>query len=271
MAKQKDFDFDTESKAKFSLDFSFLKNLTQKQKELILMIAIAVVAVIVIVVIGVVVLTGGNNTGGNNIGSNAGGSSEGGDDGGNTEEGDSTTPEIPENVKDFYIASPPNKLSYYVGDEPNFTGLSVFIRGEGNNILTLYYTEAPGEFMITGFDSSAPVAEQTITVECSGFTDTFTIEIKEAPLAKPTLESIRLDPAPRDTAKAGVALSVKDAKIVCVYSDGSEKSIKLTHSHLYGYENELMNAQVGDVITVYVRYTEDGYIAETSYTVTIIE
>ena len=262
------FDFETESEGKGKFDLAgFFKNLTKKQRGIILAAVVGVILVVAIVITCIALTTSNGNTNenGNNITPGVNGS----EDNNSNEEENGVT--VPEQITEFYISSIPNKKVYYVGDSADYSGLTVQVRGVDGVSRTINYSDDMNSFVITGFDSSSPANNQTITVECRGYTDTFSITIKEVPLVKPTLVSIRLDPAPRDTAKAGVALSVKDAKIVCVYSDGSEKSVKLAHSHLYGYENELMNAEVGDVITVYVRYTEDGYVAETSYTVTVIE
>ena len=59
--------------------------------------------------------------------------------------------------------------------------------------------------------------------------------------------------------------------LVRVYENGMEESIPLSYSHLYDYEDDLLEAQVGDTVTVRVRYVENGLVAETSFTVTIIE
>ena len=200
--------------------------------------------VAIIAAVGIFIATvGASNGGTGNIGIGGNGS---GDNLGTTDTA----------ITSISISSRPNKTTYYVGDMVDYEGLSVCVVRNNYNDAYVKYVDSPEEFAITGFDSSAPISEQTITVEYKGFTASFTIKVLEIPTAKPTLTSIYLDPAPRDTAKAGISLSVKDARIVCVYSDGSEKSVKLLHEHLYGYENELINAQVGDVITVYERYTE---------------
>lgn len=265
MAKKDDFNFDTGSKPGFSLDF--LKNLTKKQKETIIIAVIAIAVLAIIVVAGVLISMSGS--GSSNIigGGNGGNIGDGGTgDGGEDDSGSSNGV-----VTSISVSSKPDKTSYYVGDSANFSGLQIMFSGENIEAGYVSYDNDSADLVITGFDSSAPTDEQVITVEYKGCTATFTIKVLEIPLTAPTLESIYLDPAPRDTAKANVSLSIKDARIVCVYSDGSEKSIKLTHDHLYGYEDALVNGQVGDVFTVYVRYSENGYVAETSYTVTIIE
>lgn len=266
MAKKDGFNFDTGSK--FNLNLGSFKSLTKKQKETILIAVIGVVVLAFFVATVILISTvSGGNLGGNNNGGGSGGTGDSGvgDAGGDNGETTDNT------IISIVISSKPNKTNYYVGDMADYSGLSVYVERNGFDGVYVDYTDSPDDFGITGFDSSAPTDEQIITVEYKGFTESFAIKVLEIPLSKPTLTSIYLDPAPLDIAKANVSLDVWNAKIVCVYSDGSEKSVTLLHEHLYGYENELINAQVGDVITVYVRYTEDGYIAETSYTVTVIE
>lgn len=270
MAKKDDFNFDIGSKPGFSLDF--LKNLTKKQKETILIAVIAVAVLAIVVVAGVLISMSGAGSsdiigGGNDGNVDDGGIGDGGGDDGGGDDGES----LNSVVTSISVSSKPDKTSYYVGDSPNFSGLQIMFSGENVEAGYVSYDNDNADLVITGFDSSVPVDEQVITVEYKGCTTSFMIKVLEIPLTEPTLESIYLDPAPRDTAKANVALSVKDARIVCVYSDGSEKSIPLIHKYLYGYEDALVNGQVGDVFTVYVRYSENGYVAETSYTVTIIE
>lgn len=274
MAKKDNFDFETEGQHKLSLDLGSFKNLTKQQKGIILAAVVVIVLAIAFIVTFLIIgANGGNGSNSDNPGGSQNGSQSGetgGENNGEENNGENNNV-LDDTITSIGIAVKPTKTSYYVGDRPNFSGLEIVVARAELDQEQVSYNLSTDEFTITGFDSSAPNPEQVITVEYKGFTATFTVKILEIPLATPTLVSIRLDPAPRDTAKAGVALSVKNSYIVCEYSDGSEKSIPLRHEHLYGYETLLENASIGDVITVYVRYSEDGYIAETSYTVTIIE
>lgn len=253
MAKKESFSFDSEGSS-FNLKQKLTQwedNLTQKQKIIIIAIAVAVVVALIVTVVCITVANGSNDNANNN--NNTPGSI-----------GDNGEPGM-------FVSAPPSKTSYFVGDKANYFGLSIYYTDGIAEGIFINYEDRPDEFTVTGFDSSVPVEKQTITVEYKGFTDTFEINIKEVPSSTPRLIGISLNPAPKDTCKIGRALSVKDAMIVCEYSDGSTKSVPLDRNHLYGYEDALTNAQVGDVVTIYVRYTEDGYVAETSYTVTIVE
>lgn len=277
MAKQDNFDFDTESKAKFSLDFGFLKNLTQKQKEMILMITIGVIALIVIVVVGVILMTANGGNGGNNGGGNISGGA--GDNGsgetGDTENGDTENEgnEIPDEITQFYISSKPNKTFYYVGDSADYSGLIVYIKSEVTGSKYIAYDDDPDAFTITGFDSSAPVAEQTITVECRGFTDTFTIKVEELPVSAPKLVSIHFSTYPKQIYSIDDKFSYKDGVLVCTYSDDSTVEIPLKLNYIYGtdaifdptYEHNLLPGEY----TLVVEYTENGVSVQTEYTITV--
>ena len=258
MAKKDGFNFDTGSKAKFSLDF--LKNLTKKQKETILIAVIAIVVVAIIAAVGVLIATVGANNG--STGGNVSGGGNG--DAGNPGSSDSA-------ITSIAIFAPPHKTSYYVGDPLEISGLEVMLSGTAWDGKRVRYSDSPDEFTITGFDSSAPTNEQTITVEYKGFTDTFTVKILEIPLSDPVLTSIYLSPAPKDTCKIGKTPSVKNVMLVRVYDNGMEDSIPLSYIHLYDYEDDLLEAQVGDTVTIRVRYVESGIVAETTFTVTMIE
>ncbi len=132
-------------------------------------------------------------------------------------------------VSGIYVSATPNKTAYYVGDTPNYSGLKIGVSQVGADGYILSYDEAYSELTITGFDSSAPVAEQVITVKYKDFTTTFTVEIKELPPAQSAyLTSIRVDPLPAKlTYKLGQALNYYGATVVCEYSDGTIKELEL--------------------------------------------
>ena len=247
---------------RFSL-WKWFGNLTRKQRILISSITIGAIALIVAAIVLFVTLSGGSSGGGSGAGSGSGSGGEGGGSGGAVS--------AVEQITGIYISAEPYDLSYYVGDSADWRGLVIGVSGV--NIYTPYvsYDKFPEELTVTGFDSSAPKKNQVITVSYKGHTATFTVDILKLPEAKPTLQSIRLDPAPKATCRLGKAPSLKDARIVMVYSDGSEKSKSLTTQDLGAFEDALMAAKVGDTVTIPVIYIEDGAFAETSFTVTIVE
>lgn len=260
--KDENFDFDTESKAKLSLDLGFLKNLTQKQKETILMIAITVVAVVVIVVIGVLVFTGGGN-GGNSGGIT--GDNGNSDNGGTSGENGGTVPST--EIQDIYLATKPTKRKYLVGEQPNYNGMVVAVTSADGDTTQYAYEENAEMFTITGFDSSVPVEDQIVTVEYMGHTTVFKVQILPIPGEETHLVSIELISMPKTEFKVGDAPSFKNGMILCTYSDGSTKEVKLTFSLTSGFE------YVDDPgeYTIVVEYVEEGYSATTEYTITVTE
>lgn len=260
MAKRENFDFETENK--FNLNFDFFKNLTQKQKETILTITVGVIALIVIVVIGVVLLAGGNSgNGGNNGGGNNAGQNNSGTSGGSNDV-------VQGEITNFYIASVPFDTSYYIDEEANYDGLSIFVRSTGGGGRYVDYVDSPSDFKITGFDSSKVNEALTITVEYGGGTATFTVEIVEIPEVPPVLQSIYLDPMPQTTYTLEDAFVFNNARIVAVYSDGTTKSEYLLMSHIDGFG---AIDSLGEHV-IYIRYFDDnGGYAETTLTITIVE
>lgn len=264
MAKKntENFDFDTEAKAKFSLDLSFFKNLTQKQKETILMIVIAVVAVIVIVIVGVLML------GGNNSNNNPSDDSSVGENG-----NEDDNEEVPEGLRVFNIASPPTKTVYFVGDELNCNGMYLHFRDAANDSYYIYYEDDPDAFEITGFDSSAPVERQIITVKCQGMSDTFVIEIKAVESETPKLVSIHFSTYPKQIYSVDDKFSYLNAVLTCTYSDGSTVDIELKPEYMYGID-EIFDPTEEHILlpgehVIEIEYYENGVFVQTEYTITV--
>lgn len=255
------FDFETEGKAKGGLNLDFLKNLTKQQKGIILIAAVAIVLVIAIVVVCAIV--------GANGGFSSNGDINGGGGDNSTTDGDGNIhDEVPDAIVEFYISSPPVRNLYNVGDEANYSGLTFFIRDTDRNIINISYDDDPDAFNITGFDSSVPVESQTITVECRGYTDTFTVKIEEPTPVKPTLVGITIDPMPQTIYGKGESLNLSGSYIVVEYSDGTTESIKLRMKHISGFDPDLA---VGDHVLTVKYHDENGGYAETSFTITVTE
>ena len=175
-------------------------------------------------------------------------------------------------ASEISIVTPPNKTVYFVGDTPNYAGLKVGVARLGDVGMTLSYEESYNELTITGFDSSAPVKEQVITVQYKGFTATFTVEIKELPpVQSATLTGIRVDPLPDKLVyKLGESPDYTGAKLLCEYSDGSIKELTL-----YDYGVKVsgfgpINAPGEYDITVEYFDDKGGY-ASTTFKITMTE
>lgn len=248
------FDFETEGKAKVSFDLSFLKNLTKKQKGFIL----AVIAAVVVVAVIVVCIAIGTKNG------------QSGDDNDDWVSGDIPADgTMPDEITKFYIASMPVKTHYTVGDQADYAGLSVQIKNADDISMIIHYENDPDAFTITGFDSSKPAEQLVITVECQGFTDTFTIDVVSNNIAQTTLVSITVDPLPKTTYKVGESFSHTGGYIVAEYSDGTYQTIKLRMSHVSGF-GAIANTPGEHQIKV--SYSDDhGGYAETYITITITE
>ena len=130
----------------------------------------------------------------------------------------------------IYISKNPSKTVYFVGDTPDYSGLVIGVLHEGEKGTTLAYKDAYNELTITGFDSSAPVKEQTITVQYKGFRTTFTVEIQELVTEATRLTGIRVDPLPKKTTyKLGDTFDYTGGRVVCEYSDGTTQTVRFNN------------------------------------------
>ena len=274
MAKKDDFNFDTGSKAKFSLDF--LKNLTKKQKEIILIVVIALVVVSVIVAaISIILATKNGGSPDGILGGGSGAGDSGEDDSGEGEKDETGVPEVPDVITRFYISSIPNKTTYYLNQAPDYSGLSFHIISEEYDTV-IDYDDNPDEFRITGFDSSAPVERQVITVECKGFVDTFNITIKERENPAAKLVSIHFAVYPKQEYHVDDKFSFKDGVLVCTYSDGSTKEIPLEYGYISGI-SKIKDPTKEHILlpgkhTLTIKYDkEGGVLVQTEYEITVTE
>ena len=175
------------------------------------------------------------------------------------------TEQVKNEVREIQIARNPDRLTYYCGMQFDPTGLSVYSLTNGGEFTKLNLEECT----ITGFDSSVAVEAQVITVTYKGFTDTFTIKIKEEPTGTPVLESISMQTLPKTEYKVKEGLDSKGGVILCTYSDGSTKTVDLINEYIYGFRAAYV-AGVGEY-DITVKYVEDGILAETTYKITITQ
>lgn len=261
MAKKEDnFDFDTESKAKPKFELSFLNNLTPRQKEIILMVAIGVVALIVIVVIGVLLVGGNGSIGGLGGGSNNGGAGTG---------FAPPTGVDSDEISEMTISAGPSKTVYYVGEEIDLSGLKLYIKMKNGSEIYERYDDHLDEFVVKGFDSSAPADSQIVTVKYKGKSVVFTVKIKEMPVAAPSVQSITIDPLPKTEYTVNSSFITRNAKIVATFSDGSTQTISLTRSHLSGWAEAIQTPGTHEIKVKY--FDGNGGYAETTFTITVTE
>ena len=263
MAKKdtENFDFETESEGKGKFDLvGFFKNLTKQQKGIILATVVGIVVVIAIVVTVVLIGTNNENNGGNtnddtpNVGDN--------------DDEDRGEVDLEAEPTQIYVATVPNKTTYYVGETPNYSGLSIGVMEENSSGFKLEYDEYAEHFTITGFDSSVPVAEQTITVKYKEYETSFTIEIKEL-ITGARLTAIRIDPLPNKTTyKLGEAIDYTGGRVLCEYSDGSTKTVRLKEAQISGFATITSPGEY-EILVEY--YDENGGYAKTTFTITMTE
>lgn len=168
-------------------------------------------------------------------------------------------------IKEIQISHLPDKTVYYCGTSLDTAGLVVYSLTYGGEFTRLDLDACT----VTGFDSSVPVEEQTITVTYKGFTDTFTVQIKAQPTENPTLVSIKMATLPKTTYKLGEKLDVEGGTFTCYYSDGTTKTVSLEIKYTGGFM-PAMNKGPGEH-EMRVVYEENGVQVETTYKITITE
>ena len=231
------------------------------KRPLIIGIVIAVALLVIAAIVVAVFLLPGKNT---NNPSTPGGSTDTNPGG----IGVDNTPSTPDEdiLTDIQIVHAPNKRTYRRGDVFEMDGLEVFGHTKNDQFLKLDLTEC----QITGFDSSVVASKQTITVTYKGFSDTFAIEITEAP--KPVtnpIESITMETFPKIEYKLGDYLDTNGGAFICTYADGTTKTRELKPKYVYGFK-QAMKLGVGEH-ELRVVYEEDDVMVETTYKITITE
>ena len=168
-------------------------------------------------------------------------------------------------IKEIYVASLHEKTTYFQGEQFDIQGLKVCALQ--NNGISIFIDITQIE--IKGFDSTNVKEKQTITVVYLDYTCTFNISITEPPKLVPTLTSIELISLPKTIYKKGEKLDTENGILKLNYSDGQTMLVMLINNYVYGFTNEVANTP--GVYTLIVRYTENGVLQETSYTITVEE
>ncbi len=154
----------------------------------------------------------------------------------------------------------PEKLVYYIGDKPSYTGLELGI--------TLYdgteYIVGPEECEFSGFNSEFAEEEQHITVTYKEHTFSFTVTIKEVPHLISPLKKISLVTLPQTEYKVGDRLSVENGVLLLEYEDGHTQRIRLEYSHIYNFTTDKPGTH-----TISVKIMENGYLVTCTYQITV--
>ncbi|MDR1157603.1 MAG: bacterial Ig-like domain-containing protein [Oscillospiraceae bacterium] len=166
-----------------------------------------------------------------------------------------TTPPAEPTLQSIAITAPANKLIYTVGDALDLTGLAV--TGTYSNGTTKAETITTAN--VTGFDSSAATASQTLTITVSGKTATYTIEIVE-----PTLQSIAITASANKLIyTVGDVLDLTGLVVTGTYSNGTTKAEAITTANVTGFNSSASTASQTLTITVSGKTT--------TYTIQIVE
>lgn len=129
------------------------------------------------------------------------------------------------------------------------------------------------QLSFSGFDSTAAVDEQVITVSYRGFTTSFTVKISERPSATPVAEGIEVfgfkDTYDKETWMFADYV-VDGATLKVVYSDGSmSEEIRISPEWMYGWKS---NQQPGEIdLTIRYLHEESGTVFEKIITVTLTD
>jgi len=168
-------------------------------------------------------------------------------------------------VAGIQVGRLPDKVTYYCGETLDITGLKIYTFTNGGDFTSVRLDECT----ITGFDSSAAVDSQTVTVKYKDFTVTFMVAIKEEEPTIPMLESITMETLPKTEYKVKEGLNSDGGVILCKYTDGTTKKVDLINEYVYGFRAAYL-AGVGEY-DITVKYSEDGVTATTTYKITISE
>lgn len=167
------------------------------------------------------------------------------------------------------VSANPSKTTYYVGEEFDPTGFRIQVLASTNE--ASYFVDYPNEELkLSGFDSSKAVEDQVITVTYREYTDSFTIDVIEVPPADPVITGIRL--SDNFTSKYTLKWwntygpAFDGVKLVCTYSDGTEKEVAMKSSYCYGIERNLTSAGTTEFT---IKYSSGGILVETTVTITI--
>ncbi len=184
--------------------------------------------------------SGGGVGGGGSGGGVGGGGSGGGDGGGDVGGGGVVTPTL----SSIAIITPAAKTAYTVGDPLDITGLVV--TGTYSDSSTMVETITAGN--ISGFNSSAATASQTLTITVGGKTATYNISIAAAPV---TLSSIAITtPATKTAYTVGDPLDLTGLVVTGTYSDSSTMVETITAGNISGFNSAAVAASQTLTITV---------------------
>ena len=139
-------------------------------------------------------------------------------------------------IKQIYIESFP-KLQYYVGEEADYSGLSLALVLKNGDIEYIQYNEeTKDEIIITGFDSKKATESKKITIQYEDVSSTYYISIKDVPKPDPVLINIKIDVMPKTEYKVGEWLNTEGGMLIKEYNDGSTSRTIIINQYISGWE-----------------------------------
>lgn len=166
-------------------------------------------------------------------------------------------------ISGIQVSSYPERVRYYVGDKADFEGLTVQVLRKNGE----FYLVDEQECEITGFDSSEPVERQKILVRYEDFSCSFTVQIVALPTPVKTLSAVEVEILPKTEYKVGESLDTSGGVLKLIYTDGSVYRVDLLNRFVSGFSSQEPN----DALVLTVKYSENGVLVQTTYTVTVSE
>lgn len=166
-------------------------------------------------------------------------------------------------ISGIQVSSYPEKVRYYVGDKADFEGLTVQVLRKNGE----FYLVDGQDCEITGFDSSQPVERQKILVRYEEFSCSFTVQIVALPTPVKMLSAVEVAVLPKTEYKVGESLDTSGGVLKLIYTDGSTYRVDLLNRFVSGFSSQEPN----DALVLTVKYSENGVLVQTTYTVTVSE
>ncbi len=173
----------------------------------------------------------------------------------------------------FTVLYPPNKTTYFVGEEAVWDGFRArLITESGTSILN------KDKCTFSGFDSSAPAENQVITVTYEQYTATFYVTIAAQPddpaapdNGKPTDPnskpiSMIFGRRPQTEYTVGQPLDLHGGVLHIQYDDGSTREVDMESSMISGFDSTSPGFR-----TLTVTYTEKGRTLTLTYDISVNE
>ena len=149
-------------------------------------------------------------------------------------------------VKTLRILSYPTKTEYYTGEQLDFTGCiveAVYLSGKTETVTIT-------NDMVSGYDSSV-TGEQTVTLTYNGASDSFTVNVTQAP--KAISMALKSEPNTKEYI-VGSELDLTSATIEVAYDNGTTKILPVTLDMISGADID----HIGEYV---VTVTYEGFKA----------